>query len=358
MNIGIIGLGFMGGSLAKSLSKLEKVDNIIAYDLDLNSLKKAKDDGVITNYANYIGDDFSDLDIIFLCTPVKFIKHYAERLEKIVKKDCIITDIGSTKKEVLNDVENLNITFIGGHPMIGSERSGYETSIDYLFENSFYILTPKNNKQPINILKDLIIEIGAIPVILEQEKHDYITAVISHVPHIIASALVNLVKNLDDKDETMKMLAAGGFKDITRIASSDPIMWEHICTTNKDEIIQILNIFINNLQSFKDTLNKSDKDNIINYFSSAKIYRDSFITKKINGQILPYLNVKIRDESGSIAKTISLIADHNISIKNIGIVNNREQNDGVLNIVFATYEDMNKGFDILKENNYDITKSE
>ncbi len=358
MNIGIIGLGFMGGSLAKSLTKLEEVNKIIAYDLDLNSLIKAKDDGVITDYADSIDNNFSNLDIIFLCTPVKFVKLYAKQLEKIVKKDCIITDIGSTKKEVLEDVKNLNINFIGGHPMIGSERSGYETSIDYLFENSFYILTQKDNNQQVAILRNLIRSIGAIPVIIDQEKHYYITAVISHVPHVVATALVNLVKNLDDKNETMKMLAAGGFKDTTRIASSDPIMWQHICMTNKEEISQILDILINNLQSFKNTLDKSDKDSIFNYFSDAKTYRDSFITKKINGQILPYLNVKIKDESGSIAKTISLIADKNISIKNIGIVNNREQNDGVLNIVFATYEDLNKASDILEENNYDITKSE
>ena len=358
MNIGIIGLGFMGGSLAKSLTKLEEVNKIIAYDLDLNSLIKAKDDGVISDYTNSIDNNFSNLDIVFLCTPVKFVKLYAKQLEKIVKKDCIITDIGSTKKEVLEDVKNLNINFIGGHPMIGSERSGYETSIDYLFENSFYILTQKDSKQQITILKDLIKNIGAIPVIIDETKHDYITAVISHVPHVVAAALVNLVRSLDDKNETMKMLAAGGFKDTTRIASSDPIMWQHICITNKEEISQILDILIKNLQSFKNTLDQSDKDAIFNYFSDAKTYRDSFITKKINGQILPYLNVKIRDESGSIAKTISLIADKNISIKNIGIVNNREQNDGVLNIVFATYEDLNKASDILKENNYDITKSE
>ena len=358
MNIGIIGLGFMGGSLAKSLSKLEDVNKIIAYDLNLDSLKKAKDDHIISDYTTSIDNNFSDLDIVFLCTPVKFIRFYAEQLENIVKKDCIITDIGSNKKEVLKDVENLNINFIGGHPMIGSERSGYATSIDYLFENSFYILTKKNNEKQINILQSLIKSIGAIPVIIDQEKHDYITAVISHVPHVVAASLVNLVKNLDDKNETMKMLAAGGFKDTTRIASSDPIMWQHICMTNKDEVSQVLDILINNLQSFKNTLDKYDEDAIFNYFSDAKTYRDSFITKKINGQILPYLNVKIRDESGSIAKTISLIADKNISIKNIGIINNREQNDGVLNIVFATYEDLNKASNILKENNYDITKSE
>ena len=358
MNIGIIGLGFMGGSLAKSLSKLATVNKIIAYDLDFTSLQKAKSDKVITDFADSIDNNFSNLDIVFLCTPVKFIKFYVEKLEKVVKKDCIITDIGSTKKEVLEDVKNFDINFIGGHPMIGSERSGYETSIDYLFENSFYILTQKDSNQQINILKDLIKSIGAIPVIIDENKHDYITAVISHVPHIVAAALVNLVKSLDDKNETMKMLAAGGFKDTTRIASSDPIMWQHICMTNRDEISQILGILIANLQSFKITLDKYDKDFIFNYFYDAKAYRDSFITKKINGQILPYLNVKIRDESGSIAKTISLIADKNISIKNIGIVNNREQNDGVLNIVFATYEDLNKASDILKENNYDFTKSE
>ncbi len=356
MNIGIIGLGFMGGSLAKSLHKSKLVKQIIAYDVDTKSLIQAKNEGIITDYTDSVNAKFANLDIIFLCTPVKFIKDYAKKLECIVTNNCIITDIGSTKKEVLEEIDGININFVGGHPMIGSERSGYETSIDYLFENSFYILM--KSQRNIDLLEKIIKDIGAIPVILDQDSHDYITAVISHVPHIVASALVNLVKQLDDEKENMKMLAAGGFKDITRIASSDPIMWEHICMTNKDEIDQVLDILINNLLKFKNDLKYDDKEKVFDYFKNAKEYRDSFIIKKINGQVLPYLNVKIRDESGSILKVISLLAKENISIKNIGIVNNREQNTGVLNVVFATYEDLNKGYKILIDNNYDAKKAE
>ena len=166
-----------------------------------------------------------------------------------MKKDCIITDTGSTKKTILNDTKKIDVEFIGGHPMIGSERSGYMTSKDLLFENSYYIITKSNSNKPESIekLKELILEIKAIPIIIDEKKHDYITSVISHVPHVIASSLVRLVKNLDDENETMKTLCAGGFKDITRIASSDPTMWENICNENKEEIVNTLNLLIKNL---------------------------------------------------------------------------------------------------------------
>ena len=153
--IGIIGLGFLGGSLAKSLSKSNKIKKIIAFDKNVDSLNLAQKEGVIQEFALQIDDKFSECDIIFICTPVSFISEYALKLDKIVKKDCIITDTGSTKRTILEASKNLNTEFIGGHPMIGSERSGYSTSVELLFENSYYIITKSDNnkKQSIEKLK-------------------------------------------------------------------------------------------------------------------------------------------------------------------------------------------------------------
>lgn len=354
--VGIVGLGFLGGSLMKSLSKSNKIEKIIATDINSESLKLAKSEGVISDYSLDIDNKFSDCDIVFISTPVSYISEYARKLEKIVKPDCIITDTGSTKKTIIEEAKNLQIEFIGGHPMIGSERSGYETSIDILFENSYYIITKghKNKEKSINLLKELVEEIGAIPVIIDEDKHDYITSCISHVPHIIAAGLVTLVKNSDDEKETMKMLAAGGFKDITRIASSDPTMWENICTENKEEILKNLDKFIYILKDFRDNI--ESKEATYSYFENSKKYRDSFINKKINGNTMPEFNISVKDENGAIAKVTTILSDNEIGIKNIEVINNRENNFGALKVIVRSYEERDKGYEILKNLGYDIKK--
>lgn len=352
--IGIIGLGFMGGCIAKSLIKSDKVEEICAFDKNRESLELALSEKSITRIANDI-TDFKESDIIFLCTPVSLISKLAIQLKDIVKENCIITDIGSTKGTILEELDKININFVGAHPMVGSERAGYATSNDYLFENAYYILIENNNTENIERLKEIIIELKAIPILIDAKKHDFIVATISHVPHIIASALVNLVKELDSEDEKMKLLAAGGFKDITRIASADPIMWENICIENKDEIIFVLEKYIENLESIRGKIsNTESKNDIYNFFKTAKEYRDSFVIKKINGQVMPALNITIKDEKGAIAKVANILAENNINIKNIGIVNNRESMQGALNIVFENIEEKEKGFAILKENNYEV----
>ncbi len=355
-NIGIVGIGFLGGSLIKSLSKSKKVDKIVATDKNIESLKLAKSEGVISEYSLDIDDIFSDCDIVFISTPVSYIADYAKKLEKIVKPNCIITDTGSTKRSIIEQAKLLDIEFIGGHPMIGSERSGYETSIDFLFENSYYIITKneKNKESSVKVLEDLVREIGAIPIIIDEEKHDYITSCISHVPHVVAAALVTLVKNLDDENETMKTLAAGGFKDITRIASSDPTMWENICSENKEEILKNLDKLIEILNSFRNNINSQEY--MYKYFEESKKYRDTFVNKKINGNTMPELNISIKDENGAIAKVTTILSDNNIGIKNIEVINNRENNFGALRIIVRSYEERDKAYNILESLEYDIKK--
>ena len=245
-NIGIIGLGFMGGCIARTLIKSDKIEKIFAYDTNRGALELAKKEQNITDIVTEF-DDFKECDVIFLCTPVGFILEYAKKLSNIVKEDCVITDIGSTKRNIVEELKDLKINFVGAHPMVGSERSGYNTSHDLLFENTYYILTENDNENSVKKVKEVVNELKAIPVVIDYKKHDYIVAAISHVPHIIAAGLVNMVKELDDKEEHMKLLAAGGFKDITRIASSDPTMWENICTENKEEILNIESIYQKNL---------------------------------------------------------------------------------------------------------------
>lgn len=354
--VGIVGLGFLGGSLAKSLSKSSKVKKIIACDKNLESLSLAKKEGVIQDFSLQIDEKFSECDIIFICTPVSFIAEYAKKLDNVVKENCVITDTGSTKKTILEESQNLKTEFIGGHPMIGSERSGYPTSVELLFENSYYIITKSDNNknESVEKLKELILELNAIPIIIDAEKHDYITGTISHVPHVVAATLVNLVKSLDDSQETMKTLAAGGFKDITRIASSDPTMWENICKENKEEILKILAKFKAIIEDFESNIENSEKT--YNFFNSSKTYRDSFINKKINGNTMPELNITVKDENGAIAMITTLLSYNDIGIKNIEVLNNRENNYGALRVIVRSYEERDRGYEVLSKNGFEVVK--
>ena len=355
--VGIIGLGFLGGSLAKSLKSTDILDEIIAFDKNIESLKLAKDENVINDYSEKIDEKFYNCDIVFICTPVKLIPEIAKELDEVVNENCIITDTGSTKKNIIETSKYLKHEFIGGHPMVGSERSGYKTSKELLFENSYYIITKseKTTQRALDILKEIITAIKAIPIIIEENQHDHITATISHVPHVIAYSLVSLVKQLDDENETMKNLAAGGFKDITRIASSDPTMWENICSENKEEILKVLSIFKDIINQFEQGI--SNSETTYNFFSESKKYRDSFINKKINGNTMPQLDISIKDENGAIATITTILSAKNISIRNLEILNNRENNYGALKIIFNTYEQMQEAQDLLKQFGYEVREN-
>ena len=228
--IGFIGLGLIGGSIAKRLRILHKDLVIIATAGHAATIEAAYKEGLTDNASPCELSDFYDCDYIFLCTPVQKNMEYLRLLKGHVCDRCIITDVGSVKTDIHREVTALGMEaqFFGGHPMAGSEKTGLANAREFLLENAYYILTPTAQTDPAALedFKELVASLGAIPMVLDYEQHDYATAAISHLPHIIAYSLVNLVKSCDDCEGTMKTIAAGGFKDITRIASSSPVMWE------------------------------------------------------------------------------------------------------------------------------------
>ena len=265
--IGIIGLGLIGGSIARALKRKNNYV-IYAYDRQETYLKSALKDGIIDKSCSI--DELNSCDIVFVCVPVYIMEQVLTKIMPVLKPHCILTDVGSTKGDVASLVYKLGIDdrFIGGHPLAGSEKHGYEASKANLFENAFYCLTPfsKTRKKDIEILKAVISDMGAIPLEMTPEIHDRVTAAISHVPHVIAALLVNLVGKLDCEDNLMKTIAAGGFKDITRIASSSPDLWAGICLSNKDVILEILSQFSEIFNEFKGYLKNEQKDNIVQFF--------------------------------------------------------------------------------------------
>lgn len=359
LKITIIGLGLIGGSLARALNERMGIRNIIAINRSGEALRQALEDGTIR--LGFTGLDASvyDSDVIFLCTPVKRALQYIDALSGKVRPDCIITDVGSTKGELVahvNAMENPPC-FIGGHPMAGTEKAGYASGFAHLFENAYYILTPCNStpQAAIDCLTDLARGIGAIPVVMDAYEHDRVTGGISHIPHIIASALVNMVKELDSPEGGMQMLAAGGFRDITRIASSSPEMWESIVLSNKFRLKELLDYFEKILESFKSLMEEENSQALLDFFQSAKQFRDSMPVGKTS-LIAPLyeLIIDVVDRPGIIGEIATILGRNNINIKNINVSNSREFEQGCLKITLVDSESVNIAFDLLKKAGYKV----
>ena len=355
--VGFIGLGLIGGSIAKAIRQYHPTYEIVAFDKNKETLALATQESVIDVAATTIDDNFRNCSYIFLCAPVSYNTAYLKQVAKYLGKGCILTDVGSVKTNIHNEVAALGLGshFIGGHPMAGSEKSGYPNSKAMLIENAYFVLTPcaETKQENLDRYAAFVQQLGAIPVILEAHQHDYITGTISHLPHIIAASLVNFVRDNDTKEELMKNLAAGGFKDITRIASSSPTMWQHICVKNKENISQILANYIETLQQAKALVDQGDEQGLYQLFDTSRNYRNSLPSTSA-GPIKKTFAVycDIIDEAGGIATIATILASNNLNIKNIGIVHNREFEEGVLRIEFYDENSSNKAALLLQKYRY------
>ncbi len=357
LHCGFIGLGLIGGSIARSLRERHPDCVITAYDIESSCVEAAKKDGVVNICAYEIDHVFSACQIIFLCAPVSCNDENLLLLKKYLSPDTLLTDVGSVKAGIHEHIRatGLNAQFIGGHPMAGSERVGYQNSKAILLENAYYILTPTEDtpQEKTDFMEALVKSTGAIPLILSCQEHDYVTAGISHLPHVISASLVNLVKNSDSKDGIMKLIAAGGFKDITRISSSSPVMWQHICMTNRDNILSLLDNYMDSLKEIRYRITEKDSEEIYRFFDSARTYRDSFVDASGGPIKKSYIfYVDIPDEPGALATIVTLLAFQQINIKNIGITHNREVAEGSLLIEVYEESDIKKAQDILSAKGY------
>ncbi|GFI22766.1 cyclohexadienyl dehydrogenase [Lachnospiraceae bacterium] len=356
---GFLSLGLIGGSIALAIKQINKNIQIVAYARRQSTLDEALATGAIDIGTTEINELFSDCNMIFLCGPVSVNNQFLKQLKPFLSDKTIITDVGSVKGSIHQTVSQLGLDhqFIGGHPMAGSEKTGFANATSILLENAYYILTPTKtvSKEAVAAYHSLVKKMGAIPMILNSQEHDYVTAAISHVPHLVAAALANLVHDHDFAEGTMKMIAAGGFKDITRIASSSPDMWESICMSNTENIANLLDDYIHSLQSISTAVRTKKVGFTHDLFAASKEYRDSFSDLPrgpIDKVFACY--VDIPDEAGAIASLATLLAKADISIKNIGIIHNRDFEEGVLRIEFYNQNSLKEAITLLKNLHYSI----
>lgn len=356
-----IGLGLIGGSVAKALKEKNPNLYIKVYDVDSTTLTSAKESNLADETYSALTAELCQCDYLFLCAPVTVNLQNLETLAPLLPKNCMITDVGSVKGAIHEKIRELDLQeqFIGGHPMTGSERIGFFNSGAALLENAYYILTPEPEvpSERVETFRSLVQSTGALPMVLDTKNHDQVTAAISHLPHLIASALVNLVKTKDNEEHIFRTLAAGGFKDITRIASASPELWQQICLENSDNICKFLEEYIQHLENIKEHLSGKHLDSLYSFFEEAREYRDSFTDTRSGPLMKQYvLTLDIPDKTGALASVVALLAEENISIKNIGIVHNREYQEGVLRMEFYSSSEYERAQNILTRKGYSIHK--
>lgn len=278
--ITIIGVGLIGGSFGFALK--EKKPNFKIVGIDKKEIiEKAIARGAIDEGTVNLKEGIKEADIVIIATPVKTIINMLTQINPFLKRGCLVTDTGSTKGQIVERADKVlskDIFFIGGHPMAGSEEYGIESANPHLFQDRTYILTPtkKSNLIAIEKIFSLIKMIGANRLILNPLEHDRIVGAVSHLPQIIAVSLINMVSELIQKENNNNYFKAvgEGFKDMTRIASSPYKVWEDICYTNKEIILEMIQEFRNYLGVIEDKL-KNDPSSLKEEFQKASKLREN-----------------------------------------------------------------------------------
>jgi len=278
--ITIIGVGLIGGSLAKAIKNNNLAEVVFGFGRNLSRLKDAQKNNIIDQYSIDISEALDGASIVVIATPVGTFESILRELKPYITEGMIITDVGSTKTGIAKSAREILVEmascFVPAHPIAGKEKSGFESSDAELFLNKKVIITPLeiNTDKAINSLKKVWEDVGADVDFMSAESHDELLGMTSHLPHMLAFSLVNY---LITQNPSASIYAAGGFKDFSRIASGDAVMWRDICLNNRDQIIVHIKSYQETLSALVDAIDNQDKDKLESFFRDAKTTRDSWV---------------------------------------------------------------------------------
>ena len=276
----VIGVGLIGGLLARALRDKGEVGEIVGIGRTEANLRRAVDLGVIDRYTHDPVSGVAGADMVFLAIPVCSIADMVARIAPALAPGCVVTDGGSVKGEIVAACEPLmpaGTFFVGGHPIAGTEKSGVDASFLTLYQGRRCIITPTPNTDPVALNK--VVRMwecaGSEVMLMDVAKHDRVLAAISHLPHMVAYALVNAVGDYDRLDESILKYSAGGFKDFTRIASSDPVMWRDIAMMNRESVLELMDFFADYFAQLRRLVEKGDPRELEDFFARSKEKRDA-----------------------------------------------------------------------------------
>ena len=280
--ITIVGVGLIGGSLAKALRKSGFADTVVGTDRNEAALKTAVELGVIDRYSVDLVEAVAGADIVVLSVPVRQTGTVLDQLLPGLPVDSVITDVGSSKAHVVLAAQQAlgqrMDCFVPGHPIAGREKSGVAAAETELFRDHRVILTPleSTRQDAIDLVTQMWKSVGAQTSCLGVQQHDLVLAATSHLPHVLAYATVDTLAGTEYVEEIFEF-AAGGFRDFSRIASSDPVMWRDVCLTNKSAILDVLDCFENQLGEIRKAIETDNSDKLTETFAKSKKIRDNFL---------------------------------------------------------------------------------
>jgi len=282
-SVTIVGLGLIGGSVAKSIKKHFPDVKIYGYNRSDEPRILAFNDEVIESAKNPTFEEIGKSDVIFLCLPVQVNAKFLSDLKPFLSKNTILTDVGSVKSDITKAVSDQGVLdqFIGGHPMAGSEKSGYSASSDSLLEGAAYILTVDESvdTDKVESFKEFVKGLGSTPMVMDQHSHDRAVAAISHLPHVVSFSYAATIAKMD-QSEVLSAITAGSYRDMTRIALSDPTMWKEIFISNREEILKSIDLYQSELNRLRSFIEVSDFDAIHDYIQKAGEYQNENFKRK------------------------------------------------------------------------------
>ncbi len=357
--ITVVGVGLIGGSLARAWKK-HRGGSLTITGVDTPEvLARATVLGVIDQAEPELHDAVTDADLVVLSTPLTRILYLLDEVAPSLKDGAVVTDVGSVKAAITEYAAKSlrdDVLFVGGHPMAGAENAGIEYSDPFLFENASYAICPPDDKANDPRLQQLIelIEVtGARPLQIDPVVHDQVAAFVSHLPQLLAVVLTNLAADRNESDANYLRLAAGGFRDMTRIASSDYDMWRDILSANQGPVLDALAALAASVQAIRNRMIEEDTDEIARLFDRARSTRET-IPKDSKGFIRPLADLYVHadDRPGWIASVATLLSEADINIKDMELLKVREGTGGTFRLSFEDRTTATRASELLESNGF------
>ena len=340
----IIGVGMIGGSLGRALLARGLAKRVIGVDSSPAALSAAAALGAVSRGTLSLAEGLRGAELVILATPVMATLKLLPELGRLAGDTLLVSDVSSTKEQVVRVATGALpafASFIGGHPMAGSDKAGVEALDENLFENALYILTTDEQTRPeaLEAMRGLVQGLGAVPAVMDARRHDLLVGAVSHLPHLAATALVAAVAGKQDYKNELLALAVGGFRDTTRVALGDPEMWKDICLTNAENIVRLLDDYIGVLVRLRELTGRGDGEALLAGFRAASEFRRQ-VPHRSKGILPVILNlfVYIPDKPGVIGEVAAGLGAAGINIAEIELLRIREEEGGPLRLGFLSEE--------------------
>lgn len=360
MRVAVVGTGLVGASLGMAFGKLDEVDEVVGYDRDGHELEVALRRGAVTRATSSAVDAVDGADVAVLAVPVSAVPMVACEVSPGLAPGTILTDVASVKGRIVEAMQGVvpeSVHVIGGHPMAGSHETGASHATADLFVGATYLLTPTTHTDPqaYRRLHGLVGRIGARVLAVSPERHDLLVAVISHLPQLAATTLMNLAAGrARDEHAELLLLAAGGFRDATRVAASNPDLWLDICAENREAIVAVLDDYRERIGTLRSILAIGDEQSLRQTLSDARAARRALPGKETATGALVELHLAIPDQPGVIAQVATTIGSLGVNIEDIAIEHAPEGGRGTMRLAIIGPDQAGRARTALEALGYEV----